>query len=479
MDRPLALVVDKDPALRAVIRDGFETHDMMVLGAEDRDEAIPFLDSRPVGIVLVELDEGSASADLDFVAACRKRAGAPLLVGLAPDGDTESKRSAVARWLGSGGDDVVEKPLPPAAVEMLALRVFRQLELRATLASLEERLGRREGFRGLVGRTDAMERVRSRIAGLARGTEPVWLSGEIGTGKELVARTLHEDAGAPAERFAAARCEELRPEDWDERWFGEGGLLYRAREGSVFLEELPKLAAELQGRLLATIRRVKAEGWPVRWLVSSSVPVSVAVDQGRVLPEIPQELGAQTVEIPPLRERAADVPLLARHFLDQIRAINRDAPAELDPEAAAILERFHWPANVQELRDTMEQAAVLSHGDRVRVQDLPESVRREVAEQRAGVTAGSVAATVTPGAPVRPFREAKKEVVEAFEESYLRNLMVHYGGNVTAASQRAGMLRSALQRLLRKYGLKSVEFRTGRRARSGGDTVVAEHGAPD
>ena len=114
------------------------------------------------------------------------------------------------------------------------------------------------------------------------------------------------------------------------------------------------------------------------------------------------------------------------------------------------LEEYHWPANVQELRNAIEQAVILSRDGAIRPSDLPERVR----DGQPGVAPG--------GGPLPTFRDAKREVVEKFERSYLRELMRRHAGNVTAASQQAGMLRSALQRLLRKHGIRSAEFRAAR-----------------
>jgi DNA-binding NtrC family response regulator len=165
-------------------------------------------------------------------------------------------------------------------------------------------------------------------------------------------------------------------------------------------------------------------------------------------------------------ERVRDVGLLARHFVATICEINKLPEVRLSTEALELLERYRWPTNMQGLRDAMEQAVILASDGAIQPGDLPEWIR--------GSEHGSPTSTPESANEPRSFREAKREVVERFERSYLAELMGHHRGNVTAASHRAGMLRSALQRLLRKYGLKSADFRTSSRARPTADRPHAE-----
>lgn len=182
-----------------------------------------------------------------------------------------------------------------------------------------------------------------------------------------------------------------------------------------------------------------------------------AVEDGRLERALYAELSPSTLFIPPLRERAEDIPLLAHSFLDTIVEINRLPPIRFSAEALGLLQGYSWPGNVQELRNAVEHAAILATDGIVGPHDLPDRVRDAPDEH--GAAAGSPRRLTA-----RRFRDVKREVVESFERAYLCDLMEQHGGNVTSASQQAGMLRSALQRLLRKYGLKSAEFRRRRRA---------------
>jgi len=449
MERPLALVVDTDPAVRAVIRDVFEEHEVTVLGAGDGNEAREFLKSRAVGILLVDFRVPGADG-LDLLSRGRDARQAPILIGLVPSDDgTES-----TRLIQSGAFDVLTKPVDEQTLQQVAHRAMAQHETLGQLRRLREELQGREGYHGLVGRSAAMERLRERLRQLGPTTARVWFAGEVGTGKELAARTLHGLSAVCEAAFVVVPCGELTQDGWSERWHGAEGWLAQAKGGTLYLESVTDLAVELQTRLLTSI----ADGSTIRLLASSTIDPTEAVEQGQLLGELHRFLAGELLVLPKLCERAEDIALLALHFIAAVCEINHLPPIQLSPEALSLMERYRWPRNVQELRNTMEQAVILSTDGTIRPRELGDSLRRG-----GSVQSGPPTVSVE-GTSLRGFREAKREIVEAFEQGYLRELMERHGGNVTAASQQAGMLRSALQRLLRKYDLKSAEFRERRRA---------------
>jgi len=453
MERPLALVVDKDPAVRAVIRDVFEEHNVMVLGAGSVAEAREFLKSRPIGILMVDFATPGME-ELDLFTRGRELQHAPTLVGIVPDGDRE-RGTGLMR---SGAFDILFTPVDESALQRVVHRALVQHETRELLRRSRQELQSREGYHGLVGRSAVMERLRERLRELGPTGASVWFIGEHGTGKELAARSLHGLSAAADAPFVVVPCSELSGRGWDERWFGPDGLLAQAEGGTLYLEEIPALAPELQELLLAVLSPgPERDPRAVRFVGSSHLDPSEAIEQGRLLGEIPPAMGGESLVLPPLRERADDIALLARHFISAICEINYMRPLQLVPEAAALMERYRWPQNVQELRNAMEQAVILSTDGRISPRELPDGIRES------GALQARPAAVAVEGVSIRGFRAAKREIVEIFERGYLRELMQRHGGNVTAASQQAGMLRSALQRLLRKYQLKSADFRERRR----------------
>jgi DNA-binding NtrC family response regulator len=447
MERPLALVFDKDPATREALRGAFERHDVRVQTADSANEARELLAIRPIGFLVLDLDAPGDDA-LRLARHGLKLERPPIVIGLSarPSG-------AADELLASGGFDVLRKPFDPAGLRSLARLALHEHELQQEVSRLARQLQSREGYEGLIGRSRAMERVRERIRELAASRSPVWFVGEPGTGREQAARTLHAQAGGAPETFFVIACTGVAEGAWSPGASAPEELVEHARAGSIYLDGLPALPHALQERLAHLVSASGVRG--VRWLASSAGEPEDEVEEGRLLEELRRGLALERVTLPPLRERSEDVSLLAQHFLTEIREINRLPPIRLAPETVTLLERYRWPGNVRELRLAMEQAVIVAEGGAVLPEHLPAAVR----------PSGGVAIP-TAGLSVRPFRKAKKEVVEAFEQEYLRELMQRHAGNVTAASQQAGMLRSALQRLLRKYALKSSDFRKPRRARA-------------
>ena len=317
-----------------------------------------------------------------------------------------------------------------------------------------------------------MERVRDRVERQASLDAPVLLVGEPGTGKKLVARTIHEMSGRREGPFVRLDCSAPAAVlEGELLGFGRGtlpggdrsrGVLESAERGSCLLDDVTSLERELQERLVDTIdqrsyRRVGGSErleLDVRWFASTDRDVEAAVRDGRFRDDLRRRLAVGAIHLPPLRERRGDVALLARHFIETICEINDLRPVDLSPEALELLETYPWPGNVRELQGAMEHAVIVAGDAVVAPRDLPRSIQ----------SGATPAAPGTGAIADRPFRDAKREVVDSFEKRYLSDLLEQHAGNVTAAAQQAGMLRSALQRLLRKHELRSVDFRRSRRA---------------
>lgn len=458
MDRPLALVIDSDPAVHADVRKALEKHEILIEGASNGRETMKALDSRPVRLIVGDLDTPGvdARAVVSYAARCDPLAPIVALASSERDVDVES-------LVGRTAFDVLCKPVDPRRLDLVIRRVKLHITLLEDLRALRENLQSRDGLHGIVGRSPQCERVRQSVTRLAVSESPVWFWGEPGTGKKLAGRTLHRQSNRAGSAFAILQCAGLSARPWRTQLGVDasdtplaGGVLAKLEGGTVYLEDLPALDPGFQTKLLSVFRPADGAGGNIRVLASSTVDPQSLVEEGRIPESIHARLASERVFVPPLRERAEDIPLLARHFIAAICAINQLPAMQLAPDALQLLERHRWEDNVRGLRDAMEQAVLLSHDERIRSSDLPDAVR----ESGAGASVGA------PGrGPLLPsFREAKRDVVERFERSYLGDLMRRHGGNVTAAAQQAGMLRSALQRLLRKHGLRSAEFRRKHRA---------------
>jgi two-component system response regulator GlrR len=291
--------------------------------------------------------------------------------------------------------------------------------------------GSTERSRHIVGRSQASDTLRQRVGELAASRVPVLFVGEEGSGRHHAARNLHELSSQPGAFLA------VRPGDLEAlvAALGEG-------PGTVFVPSIEALPWASQERLAAALPSARA-----RVTASIGIEPHRAADEGRISRALVAAFAGAIVPVPPLRERRADVAVLVRTFIEELRALNRLPDLDVAPDAMDALERCAWPGNVRQLRLALESAAILASEGTIRLKDLPDSVVSSPGAPRSAARAD------------RRFRDAKRVVVEAFERAYLEDLLRRTGGNVTGAAEQSGMLRSALQRLLRKHDLHSADFR--------------------
>ena len=377
MERPLAIVVDRDPTVRELIRDAFEKHDMVARGASSGAETMDALRTRPVRIAIVDVDTPGVDAE-GLLGYASQLQPALVVIAVTAAGDGEQSQALIDR----GAFDVLCRPLEAAQLHLAVQRAVRYRDLLDEAHRLRVDLQNREGYHGIVGRSQPIERLREQLDRLAVGDASLWFYGETGTGKELGARTLHEHSNRSRGRFVVLSCAGLDSNTWDGA-LGldaagaptECGVLAEACEGTVYLEDLPALVPDLQSKLLATLDALAGDASDVRVLASSAADPASLTAQGRLIEELRLRLAGQSIALPPLRERVDDIPLLARHFIDTICAINHLPPIHLAPEALELLRRYHWPDNVQGLRNAMEHAVILSVDGRISPRDLPDRVR--------------------------------------------------------------------------------------------------------
>ncbi len=361
--------------------------------------------------------------------------------------------------LQEGADDYLTKPVK---MQELRRRVQLHLERRALSDEnrrLKERLDKSFGFEGIVGHSAPMERLYERMRIVAPAPSTVLIVGESGTGKELVANAIHQNSPRAAGPFVAVNCGAIPGEILESELFGHEkgaftgahqrriGLIEAASGGTLFLDEISELSPELQVKLLRVLedRKVTRVGGsatiPVdfRLVAATNRNLERWVADGRFRQDLYYRLKVVTLEIPPLRERPEDIPLLVRHFLERFnRELDREVTG-IEQAALNALMRYPWPGNVRELRNLLESLVLFARGGEITLEDLPR-------EYRAAEAAGVGAAPETPGAAwkPRPMEEIEKEAI-------LRTLE-YTGGHRARAAQLLGIGLRTLQRKLKEYG---------------------------
>jgi len=417
-------------------------------------EALALLGERMFDVVIADL-QAPGGASLRLLREVKSRSPATEFILLTSHRAVSEARGA----LDLGAYAFVVKPFRAADAARVVARALERRQLGAELARLRREVEDLHAVDRLVAESPRMRTALARVIQAAEGSAPVLLQGEGGTGKELLARTIHYRSARRAHPFAAVYCAALQAETCEERLFGaegpERGLLAAADGGTLFLDEvgaLPALAQERLSRVLlarrgGATRRAGPPGPDVRVIAASRLDLAEESRGGRFRRDLLRLLREHIIAVPALRDRREDIPLLAARFLERCRRRSARLLAGFDGAALQALAAHGWPGNCRELELVVERAAAISAGPRVGIADLPAEVlgdRREVPQG--------------PSIDL-PYREAVDLIVERASRAYLVELMASSRGNVSAAARRARLQRETLHRLLARHGLRSEAFR--------------------
>lgn len=317
-----------------------------------------------------------------------------------------------------------------------------------------------QGFKALIGNSPAMERLRARGERVAKTPLPILIQGETGTGKEVLARAIHEASGRRGP-FVAVDCAALNQSLVESELFGHvrgaftgaardrDGLVAAADGGTLFLDEVAELPLEMQTRLL---RLVQEGTWrpvggdeersgEIRVLAASWRDLRNRVSERLFREDLYHRLAVIELELPPLRDRGADVTDLAEHFLRmECERVGRGVP-ELSHRLRQHLAKYRWPGNIRELKHAMSYLAVVPTSSRVEVEDLPP---RMIDLTRGQLDGGPKVRTDL------PYLEARRAWLDTFQARYVQALLEEHGGNVSAAARAANLDRRTIQRIRSK-----------------------------
>jgi two-component system, NtrC family, response regulator AtoC len=365
-----------------------------------------------------------------------------------------------------GAADYLIKPVSARQLHSILSRVMKPSVLQDEVRSLHADLQRTGRFGLLVGTSAAMARVYEQIARVAGTSVTVFVTGESGTGKELVARTVHDLSRRRARPFLAVNCGAISPQLIESEIFGHEkgsftgaerqhhGFFERAHGGTLFLDEITEMPLELQVKLLrvletGTFMRV-GSGAPietdVRVIAASNRDPAQAVAQGRFREDLHYRLNVFPIELPPLRERLEDLPLLVRHFLQDIG--QREGAARKATAAALDrLAQYRWPGNVRELRNVLQRAWVMSTDGQIGDEWLP----RDPAQPAAAVAAPKPAPAGD--APPSTVQVALGTPLAAVERQVILATLEHYGHHKERTAAALGVSLKTLYNRLKEYGL--------------------------
>jgi DNA-binding NtrC family response regulator len=458
---PTILIVDDEEAARLGMRRALKNYD--VTEADSVEVARQLIAQCKPDLLLLDNNLPGTSG-MEFLHELAAQDNAPQVVMITAHG---SERTAVEA-IKAGAYDYLAKPFELDELRLVVKNALEARGLRAENARLKEELAAFKGTGDLLGASEAMRKVYDLIAKVSATDITVLIRGESGTGKELVARAIHERSASRRHgQFIAMNCAALPSELIESELFGheKGSFTGAANQrkgkfevadgGTIFLDEIGDMSLTTQAKLLRVLEERKIERLgashsipvDVRVISATNVDLEKAVEAGKFRSDLYYRLRVVQIQLPPLRERTSDIPMLALHFLKSYATKYSLQCTNISPPALAKLTQYHWPGNIRELRNVIERSAVLADGATLQPSDLPEEIhaKSKVAETPVVIDDGDI----LPIPYLEDFREARK----AFERAYIERCLIETNGNVTRAAEKVGMHRQSLQQKLKDLGL--------------------------
>ena len=442
------LIIDDEAAQREAVGGYLRKRGFAVLQAANGRAGLALLQDRVIDLIITDLRMPELDG-MGVLAAARELNPAIGVVMATAFGTVDGAVDAMQE----GAFYYLQKPIDLDVLDQLVDRALEQRHRISENELLREQIGKRVPFGGIMGCSPAIEEALNVVARAAPSRATVLLHGESGTGKELMARAVHEASPRAGRPFVAVNCAALNKGLIESELFGHEkgaftgadarrtGRFEQADGGTLFLDELAEIPLDVQVKLLRvlqerTIERVGsgvAIAVDVRLIGATNRDLAALVAHGAFREDLFYRLNVVAVDLPPLRQRKGDIPLLVNHFLARYAAENDKAVGEISKEALELLTRYAYPGNVRELQNIVERAVVMARGAVVTCADLPAEVQK------------AAPAPVADTLPAQVEELEKKAIAQALERA---------GGVQSQAAELLGLTERNLRYKLKKYGLK-------------------------
>jgi len=447
------LVVDDEEIVRESLGGWLEKDGYFVAKAPDGASALGMLEAEPWSILIVDLKMPGLDG-MQVLERAKKRTPDLAVVMMTAYATVDTAVGAMKL----GAYDYLVKPFDPEELSLMMQKIVAQQALLRENAVLRQALKQEYRFRDLVSKSPAMQAIFDLARTAARSNSTILVLGESGSGKEVLARAVHQESPRAQGPFVAVSCASLTESLLESELFGHErgaftgafarrkGKFEAADGGTLFLDEVGDVSSKLQLDLLRVLedRRFHRLGGnapvevDVRIVAATNRDLHKAVQEGRFREDLYYRLNVIPISIPPLRQRREDVPLLVEEFLARLSRRSGLRPKRVSAEAMEVLQAYSWPGNVREVRNVVERLMIMVTDDEIR----PEHVQLQAAAEL-------------------PARDGQlttlKEARERFERAYVEQVVQHCHGNMSQAARVLGLERSHFYRKLRALGLLPID----------------------
>lgn len=453
MTRNMILVVDDDVSLRRVLKMQLEEAGYEVAVAAEAREAQDLISEHQPKLVITDLRMPGAPG-MDLLRYVRDEHLETTVIMITAFGSVETAVEAMK----SGAYDYITKPIDYEALVLVVHRAMERQNLLEEVRTLRSALDRRYGFEGIIGRSKAILRVLEMASRVAQHDSTVLIRGETGTGKELLARAIHHNSRRKNKPFVTINCGAIPKELIESELFGytrgaftgavshKPGKIEMADTGTLFLDEVGELPPDMQVKLLRMLQngeleKIGATGTTVvnvRVIAATNRNLQAMIEDGAFREDLYYRLAVVPLELPPLRERKQDIPELMQYLFRNLKERHGLQTARISPKVASYFANYRWPGNIRELENVIERMLVLSVGEEIGVDDLPEEMRKVAPK-------GDWFLLDLPEEGIS---------LEGIERELLVRALEKHGGNQTQAARYLDISRRTLIYRMEKHGLR-------------------------
>jgi DNA-binding NtrC family response regulator len=452
--------INRDHLRKVLEVDGYE-----VETAADGQSGLERLRGKSFHLVITDLRMPDLSG-LELLSSLRAERIPVGVIVLTAYGDTTD----ALRTMKAGADDFLTKPYDPDHLRFLVRRILERRRLIDELEELRTQLREDYSFHTMVSKSSKMRRIFDLIEQVGPLGSTVLLLGETGTGKELVAQALHAASSRRDGPFVALNCAVLNDSLLESELFGHElgsftgaerrkiGRFEQADGGTLLLDEVGDVAPAMQAKLLRVLQTgvfervggTKSVKVDVRIIAATHKRLEDEVDAGRFRKDLFYRLNVIRLELPPLRERKEDIPLLATHFLQRYRSVSTTPVTEIDADAMQALLQHSWPGNVRELENAIKSAVAFAEASLIRRENLPETLSPRQPRKSTGCALIDIN---------RRLPELTDDLVGQVEREYFLRVLAEYHGNVARCARHSGLSRRSVTQKLQKYSLERIQFK--------------------
>jgi two-component system response regulator AtoC len=471
-ERKQILVVDDEPNLRRVLsaqleRDGYDVHT-----AEDGEQALQILKEHHLDLVITDLRMPKVDG-MELLRRALELDDELPVVMITAHGTVDNAVEA----LKTGAFDYLTKPFDQAEVRAIVRKALRTRDLSAAEATRPESDAREVARYGIIGASPSILELYAVLDRVADTPTTVLITGESGTGKELVARALHENSSRRDKPFIKVNCAAIPKDLMESELFGhergaftgavgsKPGRFELASGGTLFLDEIGSIPVEMQVKLLRALQEsefervggVKTIRVDVRLVAATNSDLKREIAAGAFREDLYYRLNVVPIRLPSLRERATDIPLLVKHFIDKFNARLKKHVSGVEADTEAHLVSYPWPGNIRELENVIERAVLFSDGSELKVLDLPSEVRDASTPEPSAAQPASEASVL---AAVDGLKEQVKAAMSRLERELIVKALDQTSSNVTHAARLLKISRKGLQLKMKELGLRERDERS-------------------